>query len=103
MRGVCFSVVNFLYKMKKINFKKVKVYTDVQHSNFQEVDIRESLANIIYKTSEGIAGLECARKIYNSKDNEEYSDRDMQIIRSVINKCTPQFFDALNTVLNDQE
>ena len=59
----------------KINFEKVEVFTNLAKTQAVVMDIREGLADAIYTQGQGVACHALALKIYNSKGEEEYSDR----------------------------
>ena len=55
----------------KIDFSKVKVYTDLGRETGVIQDLRKDFANLIYTEGRGIAAHALALKIYNGdKDNK---------------------------------
>lgn len=85
----------------KINFEEVKFYFGVNKKDCFIQDVREQFADIIYRNGSGIASLELARKIYNSKDSEEYDEREIELIRQTALLCTPQFIEAIEELLKN--
>lgn len=66
--------------MKKIDFRNVVVYTDIQQTKKLVVDMHIDFANIIYQQGSGIQAHALAMKIYNSKGGEEYNDEECKLI-----------------------
>lgn len=87
--------------MKKINFSAIPVYKDIAKTQKGIINAKEDFANVIYNNGSGVEALSLALKIYNSEGEEEYNDRECEIIRSLAEKCIPSFIDAVNTLLND--
>lgn len=85
----------------KINFENVKIYTDITRKNFFEADVKEQIADVIYKHGNGIRAHALALKIYNSKGEIEFSDDEVIMIsQAAENFCTPNFIDAIHEILN---
>lgn len=83
--------------MKKIDFKHFKIYTTVSRKAAQTVDARETFADLIYKNVNGIKAHALALKIYNNEGETEYTDEEVQLIRTVAEQlCVPGFIDGLN-------
>lgn len=90
--------------MAKINFRKFGVYTGISRKEKQTGDAREEFADIIYRTTGGIKGHALALKIYGSKGEEEYTDEETGLIRSVAERyCLPGFIDGLYEQLEQKE
>jgi hypothetical protein len=89
--------------MKKINFNRVEVFTDISHTQCRVVDIREDFANCIYMTGRGLPAHALALKIYNAKDGiVEIDDKDSEIIRSVAeSNCSPNVIDAIGKMIDN--
>lgn len=85
----------------KINFENVKIYTDITRKNFFEADVKEQIADVIYKHGNGIRAHALALKIYNSKGETEFTDDEVLMIsQAAENFCTPNFIDAIHEILN---
>lgn len=84
---------------KKINFAKLLIYTSIAHKESIEQDVRETFADVIYRTCPGIAALELARKIYHSEGNEVYNEQELSIIRQASRMCTAQFIETIEQLL----
>lgn len=83
--------------MKKIDFKHFKIYTTVSRKAAQTVDARETFADLIYKNVNGIKAHALALKIYENKGAVEYTDEEVQLVRTVAEQlCVPGFIDGLN-------
>lgn len=91
--------------MAKINFKQFKVAQDIAHTKFSEHDLREGIANHLYKERGGIASLDLAMKIYRSEGETEYSDKEVGMLRDILANSTFNcaVFDAFNEVINNQK
>lgn len=79
----------------KLNFKELKCYSGLSRNEETVEDVRESFANAIYDCGQGIAALELARKIYNSDGEEEYSEKEIKLIRLYSNLGNPRFIEGL--------
>lgn len=84
---------------KKINFAKLLIYTSIAHKESIEQDVRETFADVIYRTCPGIAALELARKIYHSEGEEVYNEQELSIIRQASRMCTAQFIETIEQLL----
>lgn len=89
--------------MKKINFEKLFIATDIARRHCESKDCREDFANILYRYGNGIASHALALKIYNSNEETEYTDEEVSLIQEHANTfCKPFFIDALNRAINNQ-
>ena len=78
-----------------INFEQLKVYTDIAHKNSEVVDIKEQIADHIYKNSNGIANHALAMKIYNSHGDCELTEQEYALLMAFVEQqCTPMVIDA---------
>ncbi|WP_294616451.1 hypothetical protein [uncultured Bacteroides sp.] len=83
--------------MKNINFKQLLIAADVARKYCENKDCRESFANVLYQNGNGIALHALALKIYNSDENTEYTDEEVNLIKEHANAfCKPFFIDAIN-------
>lgn len=88
--------------MKKINFKEFKIYLDITHEKSDTADVRKTLGDILYKSGNGIAGLDLAMRVFKSEGDVELSEEDLAAIQGVINNaCTPIFIDSFNGNLHE--
>ena len=79
----------------KIDFEHLKVFTDISHKNSEVVNIKEQIADLIYKNSNGIAYHALAMKIYNSQGDCELTEREYALLKGFVNeRCIPQVIDA---------
>lgn len=61
------------------------------------MDVRETFADMIYNNVNGIKAHALALKIYENKGAVEYTDEEVQLIRTVAEQlCVPGFIDGLN-------
>lgn len=87
----------------QIDFTKIAVPMDIAKTNFQVVDIREEFANVIYMRGSGVGCHALALKIYNSKGEENYNDKEIGIIKQFAQICTPCVMDAIYDVIEKQK
>lgn len=86
--------------MTKINFKEFPLKKGLSSKDHQILDVRESLANLIYTNINGIAALTLAQKIYNSDGETEYDDNEITMLKSVAEQlCTARMIDSLNALI----
>lgn len=90
--------------MAKINFKEFSVYTGVSRKDKKQGDVRESFADIIYNTANGVRAHALAMKIYQSEGETEFTDDEVKTIEQIANaQCLPGFIDGLNEQLNNSK
>ena len=88
--------------MKKINFEKLEIFTDIAKTNKVEQNLKSEFANFIYKNAAGIEMHALALKIYNSEGETEYNDRECELIRAASRSLAPFFIDAIENALKDE-
>lgn len=88
---------------KTINFSRMKIFTGMSHRESIEQDVRETFADVIYRSCPGIAALELARKIYHSEGDTEYTEQEVNIIRQASRMCTAQFIEAIEQLINSEK
>lgn len=82
--------------MKKINFKRLEIFTDLQKKTCSVVDAREQLSNLVYGNSCGFVGHVLAHKIYESDTEVELTDAEARELgRLVVSVCYPPIIDAI--------
>lgn len=86
-----------------MNFKEFKMYADIKHSKKLVVDVREQLADLIYKQSRGVVAHNLAFRILNSEGDIEMNSAENDVIMSVLELCTPQFQDSFNHNVDNNE
>lgn len=86
-----------------MNFKEFKMYADIKHSKKLVVDVREQLADLIYKQSRGVVAHNLAFRILNAEGDIEMNSAENDVITSVLNLCTPQFQDSFNHNVDNNE
>ncbi len=85
---------------KRLNFKEFDVYAGVDRRKKRQGDVRESFADIVYNTANGIRGHALALKIYNSEGGTDFTDEEVEIMRNIAGEyCLPGFIDGLNDQL----
>lgn len=86
-----------------MNFKEFKMYADIKHSKKLVVDVREQLADLIYKQSRGVVAHNLAFRILNAEGDIDMNSAEKDVITSVLNLCTPQFQDSFNHNIENNE
>lgn len=86
-----------------INFKSFRIYFNISETEYRDIDVRETLADLLYQNSVGIAGLELARRIYNSDQGIVLSDKEIDLIKSLYPVCKPIFIKSFNKLLEQWE
>lgn len=88
--------------MKKINFEKLMIFTDIAKTNSVEQNLKAEFANFIYKNAVGIEMHALAMKIYNSSGETKYNEKECELIRAASHSLAPFFIDAIENVLKDE-
>lgn len=84
----------------KINFKKLKVFPNIERGNSIVIDVHRNFADMIYQRGTGIAAHSLAMKIYNSDGDADYSDEEVEQIKDYAQKLgTPMFIDAIDNAI----
>lgn len=90
--------------MAKINFQHILVPQDPAGKEIVDMDIRESLGNIIYRFGQGIACHSLALKIYNSKGELELEEDETELLKNFVEQlCTPAISDGIKSALSSAE
>lgn len=71
----------------------------MSETEYRDIDVRETLADLLYQNTVGIAGLELARKIYNSEQEIELSEKEIGLVKSLYPICKPVFIKSFNKLL----
>lgn len=90
--------------MKKLNLKKLEVFTNFAKTKFVIVDSRESFADAIYQNFPRIGFQSLAMKIYNSEGEFEIDEREENCLKQVLESglITMQFIDAVELQLEEK-
>lgn len=79
-----------------MDFENVNVYADLKHEQSVKVNIKEQFAELIYQKGTGIQAHALALKIFNSNKDTEFTDNEIELIKSYAEKfCTPMIIDAI--------
>lgn len=82
-----------------IDFSRIEIFTDVAHRHCAICDLRAQFADVIYNLGKGMVAHALALKIYNSDGPTDFSDEEVQFIKSYMTMCSPAFIDAMNQIL----
>lgn len=88
----------------KRNLENVEVFTSIDKSSCQVVNLRKSIANLIYSQGNGLGleGTALATKMWNGDADTEYNEREVEIIRSVVERCcAPCVIEAVERIFTD--
>lgn len=80
----------------KLNLKRLEVFTNIAKTRCVVMDIREAFADLIYARGAGIKAHALALKVYNSDENTEYTEEEIEDIKRYLTMCTPAIIDAIN-------
>ena len=88
--------------MTTINFKQFPIPKDITHSEWVEMDLRETFANLIYMNMGGIRAHDLAFNIFHSEGSITYDDADVEIIKHVTEFYgMPRLIDGLQKLIAD--
>jgi hypothetical protein len=77
-------------------------YRDIAKTDAVMTNIKEQLADNIYKNGQGIAHYALALKIYNSQGECELTDEEYRLLVNYAEQmCTPIVIDAIKNVTNN--
>ena len=84
----------------KVNFKRMKFWSGIDHTQTIEQDVSLDLANLIYKFGD-IRGMDLALRIYKSDGELELTDLEYGYLKDFVSShCSPQMIEALQ-IIND--
>lgn len=89
----------------KRNLENVEVYTSIDKSSCQVINLRKSIANLIYNQGNGLGleGTALATKMWNGDGDTDYSEREVEIIRSVVERCcAPCVIEAVHRIFDSK-
>lgn len=90
----------------KRNLENVEVFTSIDKSSCQVINLRKSIANLIYNQGNGLGleGVALSTKMWNSEGDIDYSEREVKIIRQVVERCcAPCVIEAVNRIFGSKE
>lgn len=90
----------------KRNLENVEVFTSIDKSSCQVINLRKSIANLIYNQGNGLGleGVALSTKMWNGEGGIDYSEREVEIIRSVVERCcAPCVIEAVNRIFGSKE
>lgn len=83
----------------KIDFGRFPMWTGIKREKTVALDVREVLADVVYKNLPGVAASSLAHRIYESKGEVELSGKDADLLRSIGHLMTGVFCDSLESAL----
>lgn len=90
----------------KYNLETVEVYTSIDKSSCQVVNLRKDIANLVYNRANGfgLEGTALATKMWNGNTDTEYNERETEIIRTlVVQNCAPCVIEAVIGIIGEKE
>lgn len=87
----------------KLNFKHFLLFQGVDRKTFIQTDVSRAIADTLYNQAQGIAAHALALKIYNTQGEEEYSDEEINILKTMAQNCTPAFIDSFEEFIKPKE
>lgn len=89
--------------MVKLNFKQFKIYTGVTRKSSLVIDASEQVADMVYAVGAGAFALSLSQRILHTEGEEEYNEREVDIIRAAIDqRGTAKLMDSFNEALEEQ-
>ena len=64
-----------------LNLKEIEVFENIAKTKCVVMDIREAFADLIYARGAGIKAHALALKVFNSDENTEYTDEEIELIK----------------------
>lgn len=90
--------------MKKINFKKFKMFADIAHERTTEADVSRSIADLMYKMSNGVVSLDLAMRIYKSDGEIELNPEEYAVLeRFIMDNTTAVFIDSFRANVTEND
>lgn len=72
------------------------MFTDIAHTNTVEVNVKNDIADVLYKYGTGIAMNALALKIYNSEGEIDITEDEYNQILAIVEKISsPMFIGSL--------
>lgn len=90
----------------QIKLESLEVFTTLDKTQCQVINARKLIANLIYSQGAGLglAGQALAVKMWNSEGDIDYSEREVEIIRSVTERCcAPCVIEAVERIFGSKE
>ena len=88
--------------MKKLDFRNFSVPTGISRQTREVFDAREQIADLLYTRVSGIKAHRLAFKIFESSNETEFSDEEIDMIRMAVERyCLPNVIDALDEILGE--
>lgn len=85
----------------RIDFSKVPCYVDITKAKKQDVDLRFELSNTMYVRGSGIAMGALAMKIYNGNGEQEFDEKECNILLSFLEKFAPMLYDSFKDLMKE--
>lgn len=89
--------------MSTIDFKHFKAFLDITQVDKEEVDIRRSFSDMIYKKLNGIIAHDVALRIYHSDGPVELDEEELETIKAILDQTTPLFQDSFMANIVDEK
>lgn len=90
----------------KINFEKFPCYINIAKKGKIMINVKNDLSNSLYINGGGIEMGALALKIYNSTGEEEYTEKECNILLNFVknsNTFSPIFIDSFKDLVKSEE
>ena len=78
--------------MKTINFKEFKMFVDITRTNKIIIDARFQVADLMYKTTNGVLSHDVAMRIYKTDGPVELNDDEFAFVEKFIKEHMTNIF-----------
>jgi len=89
-------------KKVKLNFEQLPCYVDIRREAKMPVDVKFPFADTMYRYGQGVAMGTLAMKIYNSKGEQEYDEKECRMILEWGKTSSPLMYDSLKDAIESQ-
>ncbi len=89
--------------MKKIDFTHFTMFDDISQKSTHEENIRENIADLMYKNTSGIHAHDLALRIYRTEGPISMTDKDLSVMDEFLQNATPIFIDSYKANLIEEK
>lgn len=80
--------------MYSINFRAFRAFTDIAHKDTITSDVSFTVADLIYKNSNGVLAADLAMRIYKSEGPVVVNEGELAFLKDFVKGLTPIFQDS---------
>ena len=90
--------------MKKINFKKFPLYTNIEKTDIRYIDIHKEFAELLYNRGDGIVAHMLSHLIYESNEAVEIDDKqEAYLVQFIKTFCTPAMIESFEELIENKK